>query len=455
MVMRRNAAFWLMGGLLGALMAAAAAPSPLYDVYQRAWKFSATTLTVIFAVYAIALLAAFLVLGRLSDHVGRRPVIITALLVETAAIACFLAADSVGLLYAARILQGLATGTATGAISASLIELRPPGNTQLAPLVNSSAPTIGLATGALGSSLLVQYAPAPLRLVYWILLAMCILGIASTLGIREPGQRRDGALASLKPKAGIPAAARRTFITGLPCLIACWALGGFYLALAPSVAAIMVQSANAIVGGSVIFLLTSAGAISTLLLRNSSPPVATAGGCLLLTAGAAGTVGSIAASSVTGLFLGTAVSGIGFGLGFLGVFRMLSALAPPEGRAAMITTIYIASYLGFSLPVIAAGIAATHFGLRDTALVYGSAVAVLALLAAAAERSLRLASAGLASAEAVTAMAPSPSAGAVTPLSPCCAPVHADARPEAATRPATADRRADRQHAAQVSGVEQ
>ena len=430
MIMRRNAAFWLMGGLLGTLMAAAGAPSPLYDVYQGAWKFSATTLTAIFAVYAIALLAAFLVLGRLSDHVGRKPVIIIALLVEVTAIACFLAADSVSLLYTARVLQGLATGGATGAISASLIELHPPGNASLASLTNSSAPTMGLAIGALGSSLLVQYAPAPLRFVYWILLALCILGIGLTLGMPEPGQRREGALSSLKPKAGVPAAARRTFTAGVPCLIACWALGGFYLALAPSVAATMVHSTNAVVGGSVIFLLTGVGAVSTLLLRKASPTVAMAGGCLLLAMGVGGTVGSIAADSVTGLFLGTAVSGAGFGLGFLGVFRMLSALAPPEGRAAMITAIYIVSYLAFSLPVIAAGIAATHSGLHDTALIYGSAVAVLALLAAGgmAVGPLRPAKAG-----AATATAESPFAGDLTPPSPCCPPIHHGAPTQAVT----------------------
>ena len=176
-----------------------------------------------------------------------------------------------------------------------------------------------------------QYAPAPLRFVYSILLALCVLGIALTLGTAEPGKRRDGALASLEPKAGVAAAARRTFTAGVPCLIACWALGGFYLALAPSVAATMVQSTNAVVGGSVIFLLTGVGGISTLLLRKSSPTVAMAGGCLLLAAGVAGTVGSIAADSVAGLFIGTAVSGVGFGLGFLGVFRMLSVLARPKG----------------------------------------------------------------------------------------------------------------------------
>ena len=111
--MQRNVSFWLMGALLVVLMAAAGAPSPLYHVYQVSWRFSATTLTAVFAVYAVALLAAFLVAGRLSDHLGRRPVIVAALAAEIAAMAMFIAADSAGWLYAARVVQGVATGAAT------------------------------------------------------------------------------------------------------------------------------------------------------------------------------------------------------------------------------------------------------------------------------------------------------------------------------------------------------
>src|SRR5690606_833536 len=102
--------------ILLAFLAASSAPTPLYSVYRDAWGFSAITLTVIFGVYAIALLLALLVLGSLSDHIGRRPVIIGALLIEAVAMVAFMAATSVPLLILARLIQGVATGAATSVL---------------------------------------------------------------------------------------------------------------------------------------------------------------------------------------------------------------------------------------------------------------------------------------------------------------------------------------------------
>jgi hypothetical protein len=169
----------------------------------------------------------------------------------------------------------------------------------------------------------------------------------------------------------------------VPALAAGWALGGLYLALGPSLAAELLHSTDPVAGGAVIFLLTGVGAITSIVCRGWNPPTAMGVGCLLLAVGVGGTVAAIAAGSAAGFFVGTAFAGSGFGLAFLGVFRTLVALAPPAGRAGLITAIYIVSYLAFSLPVIAAGIAATHVGLRNTAEVYGLAVAALDVLAAA------------------------------------------------------------------------
>jgi len=201
-------------------LAASAAPTPLYRVYQARWGFSATTLTAVFADYVVFLLITVLILGSLSDHVGRRPVIITALVVDTAACILFLLAHGAGALFAARALQGVAVGLAATALGAALLDLRPAGS--LAPLVTSNAGTVGLALGALGTSVLVQYGPVPTTLVWWLLLGAFLAAIVLIAVMPEPGTVRPGALASLKPDVSVPRPARGTFARAVPCLVAVW-----------------------------------------------------------------------------------------------------------------------------------------------------------------------------------------------------------------------------------------
>jgi MFS family permease len=158
-----RAAFWLLALTLGLLLFASSAPSPLYVVYQSSWGFSAITLTSVFAAYALALLATLITAGSLSDHVGRRPALLVALGIEMVGMLLFAEARNVEWLFAARILQGVATGVAMGAISAALLDLQPDDNPRLGALMGVAAPLSGLAAGALVSGFLVQYAPEPTR----------------------------------------------------------------------------------------------------------------------------------------------------------------------------------------------------------------------------------------------------------------------------------------------------
>lgn len=378
----RPAAFWLTACVLGLLLAGSAIPSPLYAVYQAAWHFSPAALTIAFGVYAIAVLVMLLVTGSLSDHLGRRPVILAALAAEAAGAGLFLAARELAVLYAARILTGLATGSAAQVLSASLHELQPARRPHLAPMVSNAAFNGGLAVGALGSSALVQYGPAPAQLVYWLLLAASLAGMTALALMPEPGTRRPGALRSLRPHIHVAPEARRAFAAAVPSLIAVWALGGLYLSLGPSVAAGLAHSDNRLWGGLVIFLLTGTAAATG--LRHQAPRKAMITGNMLLAAGAAATVAALAGRSIPGFLAATTIAGAGFGLAFQGAFRALSALAAPRQRAALIAAIYIVMYLSYSLPVIAAGIASTHVGLRGTAITYAAAVTALAAAAAAA-----------------------------------------------------------------------
>jgi predicted MFS family arabinose efflux permease len=376
----RAAAFWTLAVLFLMLFFASAAASPLYEVYQARFHFSAATLTAVFAVYVLVLLATLLFLGSLSDYLGRLPVIITALVFSAAACVVFLAAHDVAALYLARVLQGIATGLATGPIGAALIDLQPPGS-QRAPVVTSVFSTLGLALGALITSALVQYAPAPTHLIWWALLAVFAVSAVTVLAMAEPGARRPGVLAALRPRVAVPRQARGTFATAVPCLVAGWALGGLYLSLGPSLAAEATGSPNLLWGGLVIFLLCGTGAAAAFVLRSVGSRAMMLAGCVFLLAGMAVTVGAIATTTSAAFLAGSAVAGIGFGLAFLGAFRTVTALAAPDDRAGLVAAIYIVGYLAFSIPALIAGVATTKFGLHSTALVYSAALAVLAAAA--------------------------------------------------------------------------
>jgi MFS family permease len=377
-------AFWSSAVVLGVVLAGSAMVSPLYHVYQDEWHFSSASLTAVFAVYALAVLAVLLVAGSLSDHIGRRPMMTMALGAEAGAAWLFLSAHGIGALYGGRVLQGVATAGAASAAGAAMLDLQPSHRPALASTVNATASSAFLAVGALGAGILVQYAPAPTRLVYWVLFAASLAGLVLLVLMAEPGRRRPLRWAVLRPRAGVPPVARRAFLAALPALIATWALGGLYFSLVPSLTEQLGRSSDTVWGGAAIFLLCAPAALAGVALRQVVPGRAMVVGCAILAVGSAATVGAIVAQSTAGLLLSTMLAGIGFGLGFLGAFRHLTGLAPADQRGALVATIYIVSYLAFSLPVIAAGVAATHFPLRDTAIVYGAAVTGLAALAAAA-----------------------------------------------------------------------
>ncbi|MDQ1496478.1 MAG: hypothetical protein QOG69_2961 [Actinomycetota bacterium] len=376
----RTAGFWLATVAFFLMFAVAAAPAPLYGVYQAEWKFSAIVLTTVFAIYALFLLMTLLIFGSVSDHLGRRRVISAALFLNTVVCALFLTSHGVGQLFVARAVQGVAVGLATSAIGAALIDLQPEGS-GLAPVFTNAGSLWGLAVGGLGASALVQYAPAPTHLVWWLLLGASLAATLAVLTLPETSARHPNVLASLRPSVGIPRHARTTFAKTAPVLGAAWALNGFYLSLGPSLAGEVFRSRNLLWGGLVIFLLAALAGTATVVVRAWSARATMMLGCIALFAGPAITFAAVAVTSA-GLFLaGIAIAGIGVGTSVLGSFRVLSALATPGQRASLISAIFIAAYTAFSVPVVIAGIATSRFGLHGTGLAYCAAVAGLAALA--------------------------------------------------------------------------
>jgi MFS family permease len=379
----RGGGFTVLGLVLALFFFAAAAPSALYALYQTRWHFSVTTLTLVFAVYAVALLLALLTTGSLSDVVGRRPVLLAAIVAQVVAMALFAAADGVGWVFAARAVQGLATGLATSALSAGLVDLAPPGRASSASVVTTGGPTTGQALGAIGAGALVQFAPAPTVLVYVVLLVGFLAAAVAVWFLPEPVVPGRLSARVFVPRAGVPREARPAFLAAAPCVVAVWALSGLHLSLGPSLAAQLLGSDDRLLSALVVTLLTGCGAVAAVSARRLPPRSVLLAACVLLIAGMVVTLAGIVVGggSAPVFYVGTAVAGAGFGLGLLGTVSVVMSAAPAAERGRVAATMFVLAYLSFGLPAVAAGAATSTFGLRPVATVYGLAVGVLALLA--------------------------------------------------------------------------
>jgi MFS family permease len=379
----RTAGFWSVALLLVLVLAASGVPSPLYRVYQAEFGFSSGVLTLIFGIYAFALLLALLVVGELSDHLGRRPVLAGALVVQAAAMVLFLVADGVGWLLAARVVQGVATGALTGAMGAALLDLQRP-ERPLGPLVNSASPGFGLSLGAVVAGLLVDLVATPTDWVFSVLTVAFLVAAAAVLVfLPESSPHRPGALRSLRPRVHVPQSQRAAFVIVLPCLLATWALGGLYASLGPSLVATVFGIDDHLAGSLLILALNGTGLVGSLGMRSVVATRAMVSGALILAVGVTGTIVALATVSTWLLFAAAVVSGLGFGSAFLGAMASVTRGVAPGERAGLLSAVFTASYLGFCLPAIAAGIVATSLGLARTAEIYGAVVIALALSAVA------------------------------------------------------------------------
>jgi MFS family permease len=381
-----GAAMALLASIVVTLLAASSAPTPLYAVYQREWGFSPITTTVVFGVYALMVLVALLIFGKISDHVGRRPMLLVGLAGQVIAMVVFANAGSVALLMTGRVVQGVSTGAALGAIGAGLLDI----DRAKGALANSFAPPIGTATGALVSGLVVRYLPAPTHFVYYALLAIFVVQALGVLVLRETVTRKPGALASMVPEIKLPKATRGAVAVAVPVLFSVWALAGFYGSLGPALIDGLAHSDSVVYGGLPLFVLALPAALSVPLLRQVASRTVMVVGVAALIVGVGLTVLAIGSGGggtgpETLFLIGSAVAGFGFGAGFQGGIRLVVPLAEPHERAGVLSLLYVVSYLGMGLPAVIGGVLVVHGGgLLDTAREYSAAVVVLAAGALAA-----------------------------------------------------------------------
>lgn len=380
----RSVSFVVAGAAGVATLTAASAPSPLYPVYQRLWGFSAFVLTVVFAVYVFALLAALLTVGSLSDRVGRRPVASAALVLLALGMVLFAIAGGTGALVVARIVQGVAVGAATGTTTAMILDSAP--NPRLGSVVSSAVPSLGIVIGAVLAGALVEFAPLPRQLVFWILAVVYLLLAALVWLIPERARAAAGESLwkSLRPSAGLPPAVRPVFFALVPSMAATWALAGLYLSLGSSVLGTVLEVHSHFVVGVVLGVFFAAGAAGTVVSTISPPRWREWLGYGPLALGVLVTIAAMLLTSLPLYVAGSAVAGLGFGAAFRYAVNALGEAAPDAQRGQVFATMYIVSYLAFSVPALVAGLAAQRIGLEPTAVAYGVLDVALVVIATVA-----------------------------------------------------------------------
>jgi MFS family permease len=359
-------------------MAGTTLPTPLYGLYQQQIGFSELMVTVVFAVYAFGVIGVLLLVGNVSDSVGRRPVLLCGLACAAASAVAFLAEQGLPLLFLGRLLSGLSAGLFTGTATAYVLELAPPGRAARAGFVATAANMGGLGCGPLLSGLLAEYAPAPLVLPFVVHLVLLAASFAVTWFLPETVPAARPLRRARLQRPALPPEVRGVFVPAGIAVFAGFSLLGVFNAVSPAFLTKSLGVDNHAVVGLVVATAFFASTLGQLLVPRLGTARAVPLGCLVLIVGLALLAASLAWTSLPPLVLSAVVGGTGQGMGLRGAVGEVAAAAPAEHRGGTLSALFVVAYSGISVPVIGVGLLSEPLGLAHAGLVFTAFMAVLA-----------------------------------------------------------------------------
>ena len=375
---RRSRGWYLAAAAVFAIgMVGTTLPTPLYGLYKEEIGFSELVVTVVFAVYALGVIAALLIAGDYSDILGRRPVLLFALGLSVMSALCFLGETGLPLLFVGRLLSGFSAGLLSGAATVAVIELAPPGLRGRAAFAATAANMGGLGCGPLLSGVLAQYAPWPLKLPFLMHIALLLGAFAVTRAMPETVARRTPR-PPLRPQGMVvPPETRGAFVPAGLSAFTGFALLGLFTAVAPGFIAETLQEHNLAVTGVVVFSVFCSSTLGQFSMGRAGVRLALPAGCLALTGGTPSVALSLVLESLPVLVAGGMFGGFGQGLAFRAALTSVSTVAPAEHRGATVSAFFVVAYVGISLPVVGVGALSLALGLRGAGLVFAGCVILL------------------------------------------------------------------------------
>lgn len=355
-------------------------PTPLYALYEVEFGFSVFVVTLVFAAYALGVLGALVVLGRWSDSLGRRPMLLSAIVFGLVSAVVFAFASSLTELVIGRVLSGISAGIFVGTATVTLIELVPETWRDRAPAIATAANIGGLGLGPLVAGLLVEYLPHPLRLTFWVDIVLLLAAGVAVFLAPETVRVAQGARPHMQ-RLSVPADVRGTFLRASIGGFAGFAVLGLFTAVSPGFVAGVLQIDNHAATGAVVFAVFAASATAQITMRSFDPAAAQRWGCFVLMLGLVVLAASLLLTSLPVLVVAALLCGVGQGVTFSNGMSTISTQLPPERRAEVTSTFFVVLYVAISVPVIGAGAAASAWGLVTAGVVFSSLIAALAAVA--------------------------------------------------------------------------
>ncbi len=354
------------------------AVSTTYVLYQKRFGLTSLTITMIFATYAIATLVALMMFGRLSDDIGRKPLMIAGTCLVIASTVIFLFAGGTTELFLGRAFMGLATGTVTSAGSAALVELQPNHDSQRASLFTTLGFLSGAALGPLIFGAVEQYVAHPMTTPFLVELGIELLGLIGLLTLKEPALNRSKTMAWRPRRPVVPFEIRSRFvIAGLVVAIG-WMVGGIYASLSGSLDRQLLHVSSLGQVGIILFVFAFVGGLSQMMFRTKPPRTTMVVGIFAQVVGVICVESALFSASAVLFLIATVITGVGNGLCFIGSLALVQEIAPPGMKAELVAAYNLVAYFALSLPIVGVGFLADTVGLKLATLAFTVALIVLA-----------------------------------------------------------------------------
>jgi MFS family permease len=376
-----RAGYWVVALALLVNMAFSAVPTPLYVIYQQRDHFSAIGGTIVYAVYAVGVIASLFLAGHVSDWMGRRRVLVAGLLVNVLSALVFLVAPSFAGLIIARIISGFAVGMVTATATAWMAELRaaahPGENTRRAQMVAIAANLGGIGVGPLVAGILAAFVPAPLVVPYLVVGGALVILTVLVAAAPETSTGMNKGTKWRPQHIAVPSHARGQFFAATGAGFAAFAVYGVFNSLVPAFLVGTLHESSHFIAGVVAFAAFAAGALAQIALSRLSIPSMLRVSVPVLFAGLVLFTLGMWLPSLAIFVIGGVVTGAGAGLVFRGAMVAAGNASPLESRGETLAGFFLGAYVGLSVPVIGLGIATTYAPARNVMLVFVIAVAAM------------------------------------------------------------------------------